>query len=370
MNRYGHRFSTVDAFIRYCKQLNVKTTERELEYYEKIGAMLPAARVVYPDEYVIERAQAQQAIPFDHEPPVNWPEVTRLTEHQRHFPTDYHDFADDDLIHCFDREIGNNSLLNVPSTNTYRPWNEYYVVVPHPSGRSYQRSTADHYYSYWQTHQLYFLQTFPDLYRNKPLIDRISDEDFKRLFRPRHPRMLRLVDFDGMRRYFDFLSFWITMYERERDKTFALAGGRNAYLNDAQFNSYKERLTELLNQSTSRFTLDCKDLYMFLGKIVDLYESYRRDERYKLLSALKDDVFYLEGTIELCTGDKREAIANNLASQSGFWAAQTFRHLSIAEREREYSHEFIFDIADKCHSKWSRSIIPVGHSQKRTLTNS
>ena len=48
MNIYGERYAEVSLFIDYCRNLNVKTDERELEYYEKTDVMLPVARVVYP----------------------------------------------------------------------------------------------------------------------------------------------------------------------------------------------------------------------------------------------------------------------------------------------------------------------------------
>jgi len=49
---YGIRYLTADQFVKYCSTLNVKTDIKELEYYEKVGIMLPVARVVYPSEYV------------------------------------------------------------------------------------------------------------------------------------------------------------------------------------------------------------------------------------------------------------------------------------------------------------------------------
>ena len=57
MDIWGERFAEVHEFIRFCKRLNVETSQLELEHYEKIGAMLPVARVVYPSEYVIQQNQ-------------------------------------------------------------------------------------------------------------------------------------------------------------------------------------------------------------------------------------------------------------------------------------------------------------------------
>ena len=38
---YGVGNLKVDDFIKYCESVNIKTDARELEYYEKIGIMLP-----------------------------------------------------------------------------------------------------------------------------------------------------------------------------------------------------------------------------------------------------------------------------------------------------------------------------------------
>lgn len=48
MNLHGKRFINHTEFIRYCKDLNVYTYESELEHFEKIGEMLPVARVDFP----------------------------------------------------------------------------------------------------------------------------------------------------------------------------------------------------------------------------------------------------------------------------------------------------------------------------------
>ena len=58
MGSWGDRFALVGSFINYCRGLRVETNQDELEFYEKTGAMLPVARVVYPNEYAIQRDQS------------------------------------------------------------------------------------------------------------------------------------------------------------------------------------------------------------------------------------------------------------------------------------------------------------------------
>ena len=86
MNIHGERYANHRRFITYCRDLNVQTSERELEHYEKIGALLPVARVVYPDKYVIKDFQNQlsgQESPAESD---EWPDLRRLTENFGPFP--------------------------------------------------------------------------------------------------------------------------------------------------------------------------------------------------------------------------------------------------------------------------------------------
>ena len=86
MNIWGERFAEVELFIGYCRDLNVETDQRELEHYERIGAMLPVARVVYPDDYVIQRDQSQWNGTMDWDGTDQWPAIARLSERGGPFP--------------------------------------------------------------------------------------------------------------------------------------------------------------------------------------------------------------------------------------------------------------------------------------------
>ena len=340
MNIYGERFAEVGQFISHCRELNVKTNRRELEHYEKTGVMLPVARVVYPHKYVVEKVHRGPSVGSE------WPALARLQERNWDLAKRGDDVTYEDLFHCFDREIGTNRFLSRPTTENFQPWNTYSISVPTGQGEEVNYSNADHYYSYWQVHQLYLIQTYPDLYENKWLIDQMpEDNEMKRPF-PRALNTELLAEFKGMRRFFDALSFWNTAYGNEQSRTFANIDEMHGFkqLNDFQAKRYEVRLRGLARLVIDRFGLTRQDLYGFLRQLVDLYEDYRRDERFKLSDELKKDIFCCEDVIELHFGDTREKMEQKLLA---YWSKRTFRHLDIATKERDYALDIINLVAEK-----------------------
>ena len=351
VNIWGERFAEVDLFIGYCRELNVDTDKDELEHYEKIRAMLPVARVVYPDEYVIQRDQSQWNGVTDWDGADQWPALGRLVERGWSFPSDCEGLADEDLVHCFDREMktGANPYLIRPELAEFRPWSEYRVAVPDGDGNEIKRPTAEHYYSYWQVHQLSTIQQYPDLYKNAWLVERIPQDDSVRQILPRAPKKELLVEFDGKRRSFDALSFWITVYGRERNRTFASVAPMDGVrrLDDVQANSYRKRLTDCAGMVNKRFNMTPKDLYSFLRKLITLMEDYEGKERYKLAEALKSDIFAWEDLLMLTTGDTRNDVAEELG-KTNTYDKRTFLHLDLATKERYYALDLLNSVSKDC----------------------
>ena len=357
MNIYGDRYATLGVFKGYCRDLNIKTDERELERYEATGAMLPSAKVVYPDEYVIEDYQHQRDGNWDWDSFAKWPELRRLTDRIRMFPHGYDDLSDDERVHCFDRELdaGDNSYLLRPDGNNFQPWSNYRVTVRDRNGNEFMRRTAVHYYSYWQVHQLHFIQKYPDLFRNAWLIEHLREDVPMKAFFPRSPIKERLSGFEGMRRYFDALSFWVTVYSQERNRTFAGVTEENGArrLNDTQAEAYRKSLSQLAESVRQRFQLTAEDLYVFLRQIIRLYQDYERDEHYKLAEALKQDIFSLEDLIELTTGETRDQMADQLGL-TNFFDKQTFCYLDLATKERDYATDLLKNVAKSCNAASQR----------------
>ncbi len=353
VNIWDKRFADVGLFVGYCKDLGVETDQNELEHYERIGAMLPIARVVYPDEYVIQRDQSQWNGIMDWNRTDRWPALGRLSERVEAFQFGYEDLTDEELVHCFDREMdaGDNPHLMRPESAEFRPWSDYRVAVPDGRGNATKRPTVEHYYSYWQVHQLSLIQQFPDLYKNARLIERIPEDDPVRIYRPWAPKNELLVEFDGKRRSFDALSFWVTVYGRERSRIFAGISEINGIrrLDDVQAAAYGTRLAALAGKITERFQLTPEGLYSFLRKLIELMRDYERKERYKLAEALKRDIFAWEDILMLTTGETRDDVAEELGKAS-IYHKQAFRHLDTATRERDYALDLLDSVSKDCGS--------------------
>lgn len=354
MNLRGERFINHTEFIRYCKDLNVHTYESELEHFEKIGEMLPVARVNFPIEHVID----QELRAYCGDPSSNnarymdveaQDELRRLLQEIKRAHSSV-DFSDDGLIHGFDREFDKkNKFLSRPKTDEFQAWTEYKVdgfslISQSPLDKPVTPSliSARHYYSYWQVHQLYSVQQ----YLRKNGASQYLAIDAK------------------MRSNFDALSFWITMYRRERQRAFARAFANvpDKYgvkrLDDSRYADYRKRLRNHADAVVDRFGLGRDGLYRFLYRLVELYESYRKNERYKLADALSQDVFDLQRLIELSLCDDFDKISDELRriSTNGAegWSARgfryrdfatTFRHLDIATKERDYACDLIARIS-------------------------
>ena len=330
------RLVNANDFISRCKDLNVEVSLGELEHYEKIGAMMPVARVVYPDEYVVREYQCERDGETDWSWLAEWPSVLSLEEKNPVFPFDYDSLPDEYLVHWFDRAVdaGDNPHLRLPNNGDFIPWSEYHVSVDEGYGSDLELSTVKHYYSCWQVHQLYYIQGFVDLYRNAWLIGFIPDDHPLKAFHPWSPPMERLDDFEGKRNCFDAMSYWGTVYRREQDRTFANVTpvGTMRRLDQNQAAEHRNRLLDWANHTMRRFGLTVEDLYRFVRELIDFHGQYEDAERYKIAGALTQDIFACEHLLLLLTGEAREQVSDHL----GFYR-QAFRHLSPVTKERDYA---------------------------------
>ena len=341
MNIHGERYASVEQFIGYCRDLNVETSKEELEHYENTAVMLPVARIIYPDEYIIQEYQNS----LGPERFSEWPGLVRLTENIMPFPYGYINLSDEELIHCFDREIaaGGNPYLSVPNPSVdFRRWNEYRVTITDKQGNAFKRPTVEHYYAYWQVHQLHLVQQYPDLlYLNGEFLGK----RWSRIY----PRKEEFATFRGRQSYFDALSFWITVYAREQGRTFASVPEINNVrrLDKNQGDDYRDRLVEHAHMVKERFNLDIKNIHEFLRWLVDAFQIYERRERYKLSMELKEDIFQLEGFYRLITGRSRDETAGAVW-ENDIHGSRAFRHLAIETKERDYAFDVLNQASGSC----------------------
>ena len=221
-------------------------------------------------------------------------------------PPQNEDSSDQVLVHRIDREIaaGDNPHLIRPDGTNFRTWGEYTAWTDDESVNDLDLLTAEHYYSYWQAHQLYFVRKFPGLYQGPD---------------PVEPLPKWLPEFDGNRQYFDALSLWISAYRRECERTFANIPPKNGIkkLKEEQAIDHRNRQIKLANEVMERFRLEPQDLYRFLYQLVEIHQEYIQDERYKLAEALEQDIFACEILLNLKTEETREQIANHLNQVQG-----------------------------------------------------
>ena len=310
--------------------------------------MLPRARIVYPDDYVIARSQASHHGTWHHQTLTCWSEIERLWDSPQFYPEDYESLTDRELVDSFDREMGTNRYLHRPTTDHFIPWEHYSVYVPGIVDEPIRQPTAEHYYSYWQVHQLEFIQQYPDLYKNKGLLSRLPPDDPVLMFRPMAPSKDRLQGFDGKAQYFDLLSFWITVYTRDRRRTFAHPDGNSKYLNDSEFETYKSRLRKLAGSVLAQFNVTEDGLYGFMHSLLDLHDQYSRDERRKLALELESDVAHLEHLIELHTGSNLDSMSDELFERFGILTRRSFRHLHPAMKDLDYALKLVERISEQC----------------------
>ena len=351
MTRYGDRYLKVDEFISYCRDLNVQTSKTELEHYEKIGAMLPVARVAYPEEYVVRQTQHVLSGQPGEIDTSQWPDLERLRERfgYLHLTNSLTEMDEEERFHCFDREMGHNQYLTRPSDCDFRPWNSYRVEVTYPQGDRLMEKTAIHHYSYWQVYQLHYVQHYPDLFVNFRLFDLIPEDSRPHL---RSPGLEALSGFEGLSENFDALSYWNVAYTRERLRTFASASEQNGIrrLNDSQAEDYRNRLIDLAASISTNFNLTSDDMYGFLRRMIKMYDDYERDERHKLSANLRQDIFAWETLIGLHTGVTRQDIATELG-RTNIHDRRTFLYLDPASKERDYALGRITHAAQACRDR-------------------
>lgn len=291
--RYGERFIEAGQFESYCRGLNVHLDLHELERRERSGAMLPMMRVVYPAEYAEQKIRGPRPLDMS-----QWPEIQSLSDPARRGPDDFRSMPDEEMIHPFDREIGRNSLLARPIVGNFQPW----CIYP--------RFSVEHYYSYWQVHRLYALKHMP------------ANLDWEQ---------------------FEWLSFWVTMYRRERMRTVAMATEPGSYadfgnspvaLTKQSSSAYRRRLKKHAKHVQERFGIGTELCYDFLLQLINAYEDYQHDERYRLAKEIQKDILNLAEFISLNTGENWAEIADRIAIH-GIWCKDALRSLQTSTRERD-----------------------------------
>jgi len=329
----SERYLLAKQFIEYCKELNVKTDEHELEHYEKIGVLLPLIRIVYPPDYA-KKYNAWRSNFNTEQPDIRqWPDLSRLFDEHHLLDEEYADITDDELIDSFDREMEKSPYLIKPTPNSYTPWNSY--------------EYADNYYSCWQVHQLYEVQRHPDLYVNLRLIKHIPDEIKERFYIPSAPKPEYLREFNSMAVWFDALSFWITHFTRLQKRAFARVPIKHKmqHLEKSQYQVYLTQLKIGADLTKNRFGLNVEDSYKFLSQLLQLRDAYRNTEHYKLANELEENIFHQSRFIGNLTNQEWDGIVKEIERRFGIWKKRDFQHLNVFYKERDEARDLLNHLA-------------------------
>lgn len=284
IQRYGQRFIEAGQFVRFCRDLKVDITLNALMRYEQAGRMLPIAivsRPAFPD-------QRQQD------------ELMLLGEPERSMLEHFRGLPDTELIHCFDRQMGLNSLIESPLLNKGKAL-----------GGGILTSAITRYYSYWQVHQAYAMK-----------------HGYTRIW--------------PISRFYNWLSYWLTMDDLEHKRTFAEVHPKDdetRILEGHQRSRYHDKRRKHSRKVQRMFNITKKDHYTFLHDLIDMYQDYLDAERHKLAGEIQKDALRLATMMHLSSGVNFNGISDRLRvfsnSVNADWYRQTFRNFDIPTKERD-----------------------------------
>lgn len=336
MSSYGRRYLTANEFSFYCSALNVhlRPFNSELELYEREGVLLPMARVIKPDKYVIERKKLEQQPEGFWESLPEWEELERLLYgYETDRRIDPSKTTGTDLCHLFDREFEHhNRFLVRPTPGDFKPWNSFRVRIGETTRDGYEAETAVHYYHYWQVYQVHTIQEKYPIFAKHSEVFKYFKDSARDKMNYLWPRASDVVStLNGKALYFDALSFYTEMYTEEQSRTFAAIPASKGIkqLNDKQFERYQSRLTDHAKFALQRYGLTISQLYQLLVDVLNLRKEYQCDEHTNLANELEKDVVFLVRFITGVTGQSFDEITEEVGKRS-IWIKQGFRHLDRA----------------------------------------
>ena len=297
--RHGRRYLSVRGFMDFCCSVGVHITEQtELEFYEEHRLLLPAARIIKPDDYL-------RSIAGEHDVPDRYAALHPLLT-QIHFPSPIEQRPDQSLTHPIDEAFGRVPELFDPRQTPFYPWDSHVEV----------------FYHYCQVYELYQIRRDKGMYADTGCVVRYEGEWH---YTPRHTIESTLLwkrpvaegDCLGLHDDFDMLSEFIYLYNQEHRRAFTLVDLDEdlvKVLPPEDYKQYRSRVVNIANDISQQYGLDQDRLYAFLRKLMEMHYSYRKAEKSKLADSIKRDIGFLMRMIAGITGQDSAYIAEKAGS--------------------------------------------------------
>ncbi len=322
---HGRRYLTAQEFRSHCSDLSVEVDAfyHDLERYERDRILPPVARLIKPSEYMEQRRNLDANAETWGQPVAGWDELEDLIHHRSNRKSD----RPEDRWHPFDRAIKyENRFLLAPVEGEFKDWRAYWR----------EGFGVEHYYHYWQVHQVYAIHRYYPVYANDAwLLDNLKDEAKERAIRliplPNDPR----INLKGNIHFFDALSFFVQLYENEHFKVFGFDKPETNEMHQV----FEERLTVHAKFILQLYSIEIPQLYQFVFYLLDLRSDYRRNEQEKLVDAVEQDLVFAVNLICYATNQTLQDVAEEAGRLTSPFVRQDIRALDDHLEMRDYTQE-------------------------------
>lgn len=274
--KFSSPYMEHDSFIKYCSANNVYVSEATLEKYEKNRLLFPCVRLMYPRE-LVRRQFREEELGNIKKPniPDEWLPLTEIEDCK----TDSRLIGVEALYymvengHPYDRAIKEgNPFVFDPEKEKFKPWKRYDVIAGKIEGDSIPRSKAKHYYAPWK------------IFMVQELNKKNTDEHNRALgVKCRWGYLDKKLLPSVLEEFMPFFSA-ITSFKFRRNmlinRHYTPVDQKRIKWSDVQ------KRTKILGKelfSTHKY----EDWIRFLRKLIELHESYIRDEKYLLSLEMK-----------------------------------------------------------------------------------
>lgn len=325
MSIHCGRYLTAQEFQSHCSKLNVEVNPfySDLERYERDHVLLPVARLIKPPEYLEQKRELDSNSETWGQRVEGWDDLEDLIHGAHNLKGD----SSENLWHPFDRAIKyKNPFLRSPVEGEFKEW--------HASWR--EKFGVEHYYHYWQVHQVYAIRRYYPVYANDAwLLDDPKNEVKEKVLRLIPRATDPVIQLHGNIHYFDALSFFIQLYESERFRVFGFDKPKTHEMRQV----FEERMTAHAAFIRQHFSIETLQLYQFVFYLLDLRSDYRRNEREKLADEVEQDLVSAVNLICYAANRTFQDVAEEAGRLTSSFVRREIRALNKHLEIRDHAQE-------------------------------